>query len=137
MNAGETEKFLTDRLEAEQRREQKICETSGYKNKFKTKTSSSRRRRIVQILERCQSLLQQCNVVQIARLVFNKTMDPTLHYKMKTDEAYDKTGERPQPRYVHGDPMQTRRHLHRNRNRNRNRQLSVLIVNIETDAQTE
>ena len=27
-------------------------------------------------------------------------MDPTLHYKMKADEAYDGSGERLQPRYV-------------------------------------
>ena len=38
LNAGETENSLTDRLEAE-----KICETFGYKNKFQTKTSVSRR----------------------------------------------------------------------------------------------
>ena len=28
-------------------------------------------------------MLQYCNVIQIARLVFYKAMDPTLHYKMK------------------------------------------------------
>ena len=110
-----------------------MYDTSGYQNKFKTKTSVSKKKRIAQILERCQSLLQYLNVVQIARLVFYKTMDPTLHYKMKADEANDGSGERLQPRYVHRDPMQTRRNWHRNRNR----QLSLLIVNIETDAQTE
>ena len=60
-------------------------------------------------------------------------MDPTP--LEDEDETYDGLGERLQPRYIHRDPMQTRKHKHRNRNRNR--QLSVLIVNIETDAQTE
>ena len=55
--------------------------TFGYQNKFKTKTSVSRKKRIAQILEGCQSLLQYKNVVQIAR--FYKAIDPTLHYKMK------------------------------------------------------
>ena len=44
------------------------------------------------MLERGQSLLQYFNVVQIARLVL-QTMDPTLHYKMKVDEAYDGSGD--------------------------------------------
>ena len=59
-------------------------------------------------------------------------MDPTLHYKMKVDEASDGSGERLKPRYVHRDPWYVYRN--RNRNRNSNRQLSVLIVNIEMDA---
>ena len=46
---------------------------------------------IAQTLEGCQSLLQYCNVFQKARLVFYKTMDPTLHYKMKT-KACDGSG---------------------------------------------
>ena len=54
-----------------------------------------------QILERGQSLLQYCTVIQIARLVFCKAMDPTLHCKMKADEVCDGSGERLQPRYVH------------------------------------
>ena len=52
---------------------------------------------------------------------------------MKADEAYDGSGEGLQLRHVHRDPMQTRRYKHRNKNR----QLSMLIANIETDAQTE
>ena len=78
----------------------KMYGTFGYQNKFKTKASVSRWKRIAQILERCQSLLQYCKVIQIARLVFYKTMDPTLHYKMKADEVHDGSGERLQPRYV-------------------------------------
>ena len=70
----------------------KMHGTFGYQNKFKTKTSVSRKKRIAQILERGQSLLQFCNVIQIARLVFYKAMDPTLHYKMKTEEVYDGYG---------------------------------------------
>ena len=31
---------------------------------------------------------------KIARLVFYKAMDPTLHYKMKADEVYDRSGGR-------------------------------------------
>ena len=61
----------------------KMYDTFGYWNKFKTKTSVSRRKRIAPILERGQSLLQYCNVVQIAKLVVYKSMDPTLYYKMK------------------------------------------------------
>ena len=70
----------------------KMHGTSGYQNKFKTKTSVSRKKGIAQILERGQSLLQYCNVIQIARLVFYKAMDPTLHYKMKAEEVYDGSG---------------------------------------------
>ena len=44
----------------------------GYQNKFKTKTSVSRMKRIAQMLERGQSLLQYCNVFQSAKLVFYK-----------------------------------------------------------------
>ena len=58
----------------------------GFQNKFKTKTSVSRKKRIA------QSLLQYCNVIQIARLVFYKAMEPTLHYKMKADEVFDGFG---------------------------------------------
>ena len=81
-----------------------MYDTFGYPNMFKTKTSVSRRKRIVQILERCRSLLQYCNVAQTARLVFYKTMDPTLHCTMKADEACDGFGERFQPRYVSTNP---------------------------------
>ena len=102
---------------------------------MKTKTTVSRRRRIAQILEGCQSLIQYYNVVQMARWAFYKAMDPTLHCKMKA-----KRPQRPEVRVcaeasVHNTertPMQILRHQHRNRNR----QLSV-IVNIETDAQNE
>ena len=120
-----------------------VCWGTGLQRvipRFKTKTSISRINRIAQILEREQSLLQHCNVTQIARLVFYKAMDPTLHYKMKADEAYDGSGER-----AAGLGVCTQRKLrrrlgdtrNRSRNRDRNRQLSTLIVNIETDAQTE
>ena len=94
----------------------KMHGTFGYRNKFRTKTSVSRKKRFAQILDRGQALLQYCKVIQIASLVFYKAMDPTLHYKMKADEVYDGPGDK---------------------NRSRNRQLSTLIVNIETDAQTE
>ena len=52
------------------RRERKDVRYFWDKNEFETKTSVSRRIRIAQMLERSQSLLQYCNVVQIARLVF-------------------------------------------------------------------
>ena len=95
--------------------------TFGYQKKFKTKTSVSRRKRIAQIWEGFHSSLQYCNVVQIARLVFYRTMDPTLHYKMKADEVYDGSVEGLQPRkrtrQTRCEPMvdvaprlQTRRH---------------------------
>ena len=69
-----TENNSTDQLEV----------LVGNQNKFRTNTSVSRRKRLAQTKERGHSLLQYCNVVQIARLVFCKAMDPTLHYKMKT-----------------------------------------------------
>ena len=78
--------------------------TFGYQNKFNTKTSMPRKKRIAQMWERCHSLLQYCNVVQIARLAFYKTMDPTLHYKMKADEVYDGSGEGCNPDIEHGNP---------------------------------
>ena len=106
--------------------------------------------------ERSQSLLQYCNVVQIARLVFYKTMDPTLHYKMKVDEAYDGTVERLQPS-MHVQTRDEHRGLdtltetlsihtetrcrigdtETETETETDRKLSVLVVNIETDAQTE
>ena len=81
LNVGETEKSLTDRLEAEQRKANKDMRDFWIQEQVQDKTSVSRRR-IAQMLERSRSLLQYCNVVQIARLVFYMTMDPTLHYKM-------------------------------------------------------
>ena len=66
--------------------------TFGYQNTFKTKTSVSRKNRIAQMLERGQSLPQYYNVIQIARLLFYKAMDPTLHCKMKAEEVYDGPG---------------------------------------------
>ena len=53
-----------------------MYDTFGYKNKFETKTSVSRRRRIAQMWKRSQSLLQYCNGVQIARLVFYRPWIP-------------------------------------------------------------
>ena len=70
LNAGETENSVTDQLEAGQQREYKDVRDFGYKNKFETKTSVSRRRRIAQMLQESQSLLLYCNVVQTARSVF-------------------------------------------------------------------
>ena len=63
LNVGETENSSTDGLEAG-------YDTFGYENKFETKASVSRKRRIAQMLERSRSKLQYCNVVHIARLVF-------------------------------------------------------------------
>ena len=50
-------------------------------------------------------------------------MDPTLHYKMKADEAHDGSGKGLQPRYVHRDPMQE--------------QKVFSVVNIEPDVHAE
>ena len=110
LNAGETEHVRRVGWKQDIKGNTKMYDTFGYQNKFKTKTSVPRRKRIAQILDRCKSLLQHCDVVQIARFVFYKTMDPTLHYKMKADEACDGSGERLQfrrtqrPRYVHRNP---------------------------------
>ena len=106
------------------KRNTRKCDTFRHKNKFETKTSVSRRRRIAQMLKRSQSWLQLHNNAN-CKIGILKTMDPTLHHKMKAR----------QPRMDLAPKLQTRRHQHRNRNRNR--QLSVLIVNIETDALTE
>ena len=57
-------------------------------------------------------------------------MDPTLHYKMKSDEADDGSSEGA------ADPMRTQRPVRR-KQEHRNRQLPTLIVNIETDVQAE
>ena len=146
LNVGETENSLTDRLEAVQQREHRDT-----RDILGSGTSSSRRCQYQEGKEAANvgtkpifaSVLQCCSN---CRLVFYRTMDPALHYKRKVDEAHDGSGERLQPRcaqrprhvhrdpqYMHRNPMQNRRHQHRNRNR----QLSLLIVNIETDAQTE
>ena len=62
-NAGETENHSVDQLEAIHQREHRDALIFfGYQNKFKTKTSVSRKKRIAQILERGQSLLQYCKV---------------------------------------------------------------------------
>ena len=60
LNAGETEIYSTDQLEARRQREHKDMRAMLFK---------------------------------LPRLVFYKTMDPTLHYKMKADEVYDGSGE--------------------------------------------
>ena len=44
------------------------------------------------------SVLQCCSNCKIGILL---NMDPTLHYKMKADEAYDGSGKWLQPQYVH------------------------------------
>ena len=71
-----------DQLEAIHQREHKRC-TVLLDTRTSSRQSVSRRKRIAQILEGCQSMLQYLNVVQMARWVFYKAMDPTLHYKMK------------------------------------------------------
>ena len=71
-----------------------------------TRTSSRQRLqyqegKIAQILEGCQSLLQYFNVVQMARWVFYKAMDPTLHYKMTVTSRSDPMRiQRPEVRVV-------------------------------------
>ena len=128
LDAGETENSSMDQLEARHQREHKDVRFFRYQGR---RLQYRRRKRIAQNTGKMPiiaSVLQCCSNCEIGM-----TMDPTLHYKMKADEAYDGSGERLQPRYVHRDPMQARRHLHRNKNR----QLSKLIVKIETDAQTE
>ena len=42
--------------------------------------------------------------LQVYRIGILLTMVPTLHYKMKADEAYDGSGEGLQTRYEHRDP---------------------------------
>ena len=60
------------------------------------------KKRIAQtLLERGQSLLQYCKVVQVARLVFYEAMDPTLH------EVYDGFGG------TFATPIKTNRNLMR------------------------
>ena len=88
LNVGETENLVTDHLEAVQQREhRRYARLSGYWNQFETKMSVSRRKRSARMLQQCaeqsQSLLLYYNIVQIARLVFHRAMDPTLHYKMR------------------------------------------------------
>ena len=119
LNVGENS--WTDWLEAEQR----ICDIFGYKNKFETKISVSRRRRIAKLWVRSQLLCQNYNSIANCKIDILRTMDPTLHYKMNARQPMMDLSQR----------LQIRRH--QQRNRNRNRQLSMLIVNIETDAQTE
>ena len=58
-------------------------------------------------------------------------MDPTVHHKMKADEADDGSGEGLQPRYRQRPDVITGKQGHRNR------QLSMLIANIETDVPAE
>ena len=67
-------------------------------------------------------------------------MDPTLHYKMKADEAYDGSGDgAADPIRMKNSDVQseTRAQKQQQNHRNGNRHLSMVIVNIETDAQTE
>ena len=105
--------FFIKTLEFQWRMKYKVSErstltrgTSGHKNEFKMETSVSRkclRRRTAQMLERSQSLLQYHNYIatlQVCRVGFLLTMDPTLHYKMKADEASDGSGEGSQPRQI-------------------------------------
>ena len=122
--------------------------TFGYRNKVKTKTSVSRRTRIAKMLEGCQSLLQYFKMLfkwhdgghgsrtplqdegetPVMDLVEGCCRPDTKTETRGTCVCAEAT--------IHNSkrtPMQIRRHLHMNRNR----QLSMLIVNIETDAQTE
>ena len=64
-----------------------------------TRTSSRRRlsvsrwKRIAQILEGCQSMLQYCNVVQNCKTgVLQRPWIPHANHKMKADEAHDGSG---------------------------------------------
>ena len=70
----------------------------------------------------------QTRALQVCRIGILLTMDPTLHWKMKAEEACDGSS----------DGLQTR-HEHKNtgKQEHRNRPLSALIVNIETDVQAE
>ena len=77
LNAGESGEFGDGSIGSRTAKgTQRYARLPGYRNKFETKMSVSR---IAQMLERSQSLLQYCNVVQIAKLAFY----PSLHYKMK------------------------------------------------------
>ena len=64
LNAGEAENHSMENWKQYIKGTTKMHGTFGYQNKFKTKTSVSGWKRIAQILEGCQSLLQYCNVVQ-------------------------------------------------------------------------
>ena len=60
------------------------------------------------------------------------TLDPTLHYKMKGDEANDGSGEG-----IATPKEKKRTDVITGKRENGNRQLSTLIANIETDVQAE
>ena len=144
LTAGETENYSTDQYKQDIKGNTKMYGAFGYQNKFKTETSVSRRRRIAQMLERNQSLLQYYNNIANCKIGILRTMDPTLHYKMKADEACDGSGERLLPRctqrprylhrnhqYVHRDPMQTRRHQHRMSNRHQKQKQTIVSASRE------
>ena len=85
-------------------------------------TSESRNRRIAQMLERSQSLLQNCNVVQNCKMGILQDHGSHTPLQDEGEEPMMDLASSLQTRYEHT---------------NRNRELSVSIVNIETGAQTE
>ena len=94
LDAGETKNYSTDQLEAKHQRGHKDARYFWIPEQVQDEDFNSKKENISQILERDQSLLQHCNVVQIARSALYKTMDPTLHYKVKADEVSDGSGEK-------------------------------------------
>ena len=123
LNAGETENYSTDQLEARHQREHKDVRYFWIPEQVQDEDFSTKKEKNCANTGKMPIIAQYRNFVQIARLVLCKTMDPTLHNKMKAHEACGGSGERLQPRYtqrlryahripryVHRDPMQIRRH---------------------------
>ena len=63
-----------------------------HQREHKRSTLVARKKNWADIGKEANHCFQCCNVIQIARLVFYKAMDPTLHYKMKAEEVYDGYG---------------------------------------------
>ena len=76
----EKEDHSMDQLEAIHQREHKDARYFWIPEQVQDKDFSIKKENN---LGGCKSLLQYFNVVQMARCVFYKAMDPTLHYKMK------------------------------------------------------
>ena len=92
LNAGETENHSMDQLEAIHQREHKDARYFRIPEQVQDEDVSITKEKDCTNIGKGQSLLQCCNVIQIARLVFYKAMDPTLHYKVKAEEVYDGSG---------------------------------------------
>ena len=131
LNIGDMENSSTDRLEAGHQREHKDVRYFWIQEQVRDEDFSIKQGRNYAYVGTKPIFTLELQCCSNRKIGILQTMDPTLNNKMKADEAYDGSCEGLQPRYVHRDP----RYVHRNRNRDR--QLSVLIVNIETDAQTE